>query len=115
MNGVVHLLDTTGCQTVFVFAGAGNDRVVMDRSAGSRWRGEFHGQDGDDVLVGGDLSDALFGGAGRDTLDGAGALDWIDGGDDADLIWLQRSLFDRLVPGFGSRLRSALSDQYRLI
>jgi Ca2+-binding RTX toxin-like protein len=112
MNGVVHLLDTTGCQTVFVFAGAGNDRVVMDRSAGSRWRGEFHGQDGDDVLVGGDLSDALFGGAGRDTLDGAGALDWIDGGDDADLIWLQRSLLDRLVPGIGGRMRSAFSDQF---
>ena len=68
LNGETQLYDYLDGETIFVFAGAGNDRVTMDASAGLRWRAEFYGEEGNDHLLGGATSDLLDGGAGLDVL-----------------------------------------------
>ncbi|WP_374569048.1 calcium-binding protein [Ideonella sp.] len=65
-----------------MYGGAGNDTLS---GAG----GSLHGDDGDDLLIGGTgyghhaVSNSLSGGAGQDTLQGGG---FMDGGDGDDLI-----------------------------
>src|SRR5439155_9690758 len=95
LNGVETASDLVNCQTITVFAGNGDDRVVMDPSAAQTWKAEFYGQDGDDILVGGDLNDLLdggkgndhlFGNAGDDTLIGGPGHDQLDGGSGNDQL-----------------------------
>jgi Ca2+-binding RTX toxin-like protein len=57
-----------GGETIFVLAGDGNDVVVLDDSARDWWTAEFHGEAGDDVLIGVNPADDLRGGPGDDTL-----------------------------------------------
>src|SRR5262249_54096842 len=59
-------------EVIVVLAGSGNDRVVMDDSAGLKWGAEFLGQDGDDLLIGNEQADYLSGGNGFNILVGAG-------------------------------------------
>ena len=81
-------------ETVVVYAGAGNDRVVMsDDGAGQHWNAEFHGEEGDDLLVGTNElfgrprgNDRLFGGPGDDTLQGNAGNDWLEGGPGRDVL-----------------------------
>ena len=72
---------------VFVFGGAGSDRLIIDSSArlpavllgggGNDW---LVGGPGDDVIDGGPGRDRLLGGDGDDLLDGGPASDHLDGG-----------------------------------
>src|SRR5262249_2455608 len=57
-------------ETIFVFAGAGNDVVVLNESAKGWWKAEFHGEEGNDILIGVNPDDDLRGGPGLDSLIG---------------------------------------------
>jgi Ca2+-binding RTX toxin-like protein len=86
LNGVETASDLLNCQTITVFAGKGDDRVVMDSSAAQNWKAEFHGEDGNDTLIGGDLNDLLDGGKGHDHLFGLAGDDTLIGGPGNDQI-----------------------------
>lgn len=82
ISTMVDVLGVTGI--LRAFAGSGNDTVdaspLQDQSA------EIHGEDGNDVIIGGLLADTLFGDAGNDTVSGGAGNDVINGGDDDDLL-----------------------------
>jgi Ca2+-binding RTX toxin-like protein len=86
LNGRTTAADLVNCQTITVFAGDGDDRVVMDASAAQTWKAEFYGQDGDDLLIGGDLNDLLDGGKGDDYLFGRAGDDTLIGGPGDDYL-----------------------------
>ena len=123
INGLGHVIATingrTSVQpyahgeTIIVFAGAGNDYVVLEDSAGENWQAVLHGgagndtlrgaqqndvlfgdsgddrlfgEKGDDILTGGDGDDRLFGGEDRDLLIGGRGRDWLFGFHDDDLL-----------------------------
>lgn len=93
MNGDVAVQDYVHGETIFVFAGDGNDVVRMLPSAADNWRAEFHGEAGDDVLVGGNLGDILDGGSGRNVLIGGRGADVLKAGD-GDLLVAGYTAFD---------------------
>lgn len=80
INGQTSVYGYANGETIFAFAGAGNDQVVMEESAGLRWRAEFHGEGGNDHLVGSLQNDKLDGGAGNDRLEGGAGNDILIGG-----------------------------------
>ncbi len=97
VNGVAHEMEYTpedDFETIVVHAGAGNDHVEMlDDAAAQHWNAEFHGEEGDDTLIGSrNLSDKrrgndrLFGGPGNDTLIGHSGNDWLEGGPGQDQL-----------------------------
>ena len=102
-------------ETIIVDAGAGNDYVVLEYSAGENWQAVFHGGTGDDTLRGAQRADILFGDAGDDRLFGEQGNDALSGGagddhlfagSDEDLLiggsgrdWLFGSLDDDLLLG----------------
>jgi PKD repeat protein len=76
-----------------VLAGAGNDRVTVDKNI--TLPGILLGGDGDDVLAGASGRDILIGGAGADRLNGGGDDDILIGGTtahDGNLLALGRIL-----------------------
>jgi Ca2+-binding RTX toxin-like protein len=86
MNGHMFVEDYADGETVFVFAGEGNDLVQMLPSAAAHWRAELHGEDGNDVLIGGAKDDLLDGGAGNDVLVGGAGASYLDGGDGRNVL-----------------------------
>jgi Ca2+-binding RTX toxin-like protein len=86
MNGHTSIEDYLQGETVFVFAGKGNDVVQMLPGATAHWRAELHGEDGNDVLFGGNRDDLLDGGSGNDVLVGGAGNSEIDGGDGRNLL-----------------------------
>ncbi len=94
-NGQVSKQFYRNGETVIVFAGDGDDRVVMESNASNPWVAEFHGGSGNDLLVGGksdDLlvgdegDDRLFGNQGNDVLVGSAGEDWLFGGQGLDIL-----------------------------
>jgi Ca2+-binding RTX toxin-like protein len=77
---------------LLLYGGNGNDRITA--SGGSDWWNDdpanlqagLYGDDGDDVLLGGELDDRLDGGAGNDCLIGNGGNDYLYGGEGADSV-----------------------------
>jgi Ca2+-binding RTX toxin-like protein len=88
-------------EVVVVFAGAGNDRVLMNGASSRRWKAAFFGDLGDDTLAGGELVDELHGGIGRDLLSGLGGDDFLSGGDGPDTL-RGGSGRDTLLGGLGN-------------
>lgn len=95
INGETSQVGYAQGETISVFAGAGNDLVVMEESAGLRWRADFHGESGNDRLIGsvsddhlsgGNGNDLLWGGAGNDVLVGAKGNDVLLGEKGDDLL-----------------------------
>ena len=86
MNGTRQEIDYADGEIIFVYAGAGNDRVVLEESGGKHWWAEFFGEAGNDVLIGGVKNDLLVGGNGRDVLIGGAGIDRLEGGKGND--WL---------------------------
>lgn len=97
INGDVHRVEYNPngtSQTIFVFAGDGNDRVEMTQEAAQHWNAEFHGEAGRDTLIGASDrfgairggNDRLFGGTGDDILQGAIGNDLLDGGSGSDVL-----------------------------
>ena len=97
INGDVHRVEYNPngtSQTIFVFAGDGNDRVEMTPEAAQHWNAEFHGEAGRDTLIGASDrfgairggNDRLFGGTGDDILQGGIGNDLLDGGSGSDVL-----------------------------
>ena len=78
-SNAVHC-DATADSLVKVQLGDGDDRATADGAVGVK----LSGDEGDDVLTGGDGADDLDGGTGDDTLRGNGGADDLDGGDGVD-------------------------------
>jgi RTX calcium-binding nonapeptide repeat (4 copies) len=72
--------------TIFVFAGNGDDIVTAGLVAGQHWTMEFHGENGNDTLRGGAKSDRLVGGRGNDEIEGLDGDDTLLGEAGADSI-----------------------------
>ncbi|MEL6510334.1 MAG: sulfatase-like hydrolase/transferase [Pseudomonadota bacterium] len=66
--------------SVELYAGAGDDIVNTEQWSGNR----IWGEDGNDILKGGNWSDRLDGGTGNDTLIGGRGTDFLKGGEGAD-------------------------------
>jgi Ca2+-binding RTX toxin-like protein len=66
-------------------ARAGDDVVEASGLAATAIQLSANGEEGNDVIIGGDGADTLTGGAGDDVLIGNGGLDIIDGGDGDDV------------------------------
>lgn len=86
INGKVLVTEFQNCQTIFVYAGAGNDQVIMEESGGAHWKARFFGEKGADFLMGGMADDVLDGGAGRDVLIGGAGNDVLIGGPGRDVL-----------------------------
>src|SRR5262249_32689784 len=86
MNGQTFSAPYLNGETVFVFAGPGDDAVILDDSAAVRWHAEFFGEQGDDHLVGSLRNDLLVGGPGDDTLEGGPGDDLLLGGPGDDRL-----------------------------
>lgn len=97
INGDAHRVEYNPngtSQTIFVFAGDGNDRVEVTQEAAQHWNAEFHGEAGRDTLIGASDrfgairggNDRLFGGTGDDILQGAIGNDLLDGGSGSDVL-----------------------------
>src|SRR5262249_9434946 len=103
INGQTFVAGYANGETIIVFAGAGDDQVFMDDSAGLKWSAEFFGESGNDhlvgngrndVLVGGDGADILEGQGGRDVLIGGAGADVLLGGDDEDVLIANATIYD---------------------
>jgi Ca2+-binding RTX toxin-like protein len=103
-NGQTTVADYQNGETVIVHAGAGDDTVAMDDSAGLKWQAAFFGEDGNDHLVGNAQNDILVGGNGNDVLEGAGGKDLLigglgtdrlRGGDGADILVGDATIYDQ--------------------
>lgn len=83
----------------------GNDFVVLPTMAAglTAWglQGGFHGGEGADTIVAGEVGVSEFGGGGSDDLRGGGGEDKLDGGTDADTISGAQGN-DSLVGGLGN-------------
>jgi Ca2+-binding RTX toxin-like protein len=86
MNSKTQVFNYINGETINVYVGAGNDHVEMDASAGTRWKAQFFGQEGNDRLIGGALDDLIDGGPGNDFLDGAGGDNVLIGGGGHDVL-----------------------------
>jgi len=86
INGKMSVQDYTSGETVFVFGGKGNDFIKMLPSNATHWKAEFHGEEGNDILWGGDLDDLLDGGDGNDLLYGGIGNDLLLGGAGNDIL-----------------------------
>jgi Ca2+-binding RTX toxin-like protein len=86
MNNKSQVFNYVNGETINVYAGAGNDHVTMDPSAGTHWIAQFFGQEGNDQLTGGAMNDLLDGGQGNDNLDGGGGDNVLIGGGGHDVL-----------------------------
>jgi Ca2+-binding RTX toxin-like protein len=84
INGKRFVNDYLNGETVIVYAGAGNDRVIMDDTAAFGWGAEFFGEGGNDYLIGNAQGDRLDGGKGNDRLVSLGGDDILIGGPGSD-------------------------------
>ena len=66
-----------------IYGGPGNDIIV-----GGSGLDNLFGEDGDDIIVGGDFGDTIYGGKGNDILVGEHGRDNIFGDEDNDVIYL---------------------------
>lgn len=76
-NGVATTFSTATIQRVRVFAGTGNDTVLLGKKFASR--ASIEGGAGKDHLGGGAGDDVIFGNAGDDVMAGNGGTDYLDG------------------------------------
>jgi Ca2+-binding RTX toxin-like protein len=86
MNNKLQVFNYRNGETINVFAGAGNDEVIMDPSAGQFWKARFFGENGNDRLIGGAMDDLLDGGPGNDVLDGGAGDNVLIGGGGHDVL-----------------------------
>jgi hypothetical protein len=86
VNGEVIRNEYEGGETVFVFAGAGNDFVTVDFNASLHWEVEIHGEEGNDRLIGGARNDLLDGGPDNDILEGGPGDNTLVGGPGHDIF-----------------------------
>lgn len=86
INGVESSVVYLNGETIRVFAGKGNDIVVMDESTAVTWSAQLYGEQGHDLLVGASRGDYLDGGEGRDTLLGQAGADTLIGGAGSDEV-----------------------------
>ena len=70
INRKTFVVNYRGGSTISVFGGKGNDEIIMEASAGMRWRAQLFGGEGNDHLVGSLNNDRLDGGLGNDHLEG---------------------------------------------
>ncbi|HLF92904.1 MAG TPA: SdrD B-like domain-containing protein, partial [Planctomycetota bacterium] len=99
---VIGNLSHTDVQSVWIDAGAGDDRV--DASAlkagvdltvlGGAGDDTVRGGHGDDLLLGGEGADLLIGGSGPDVLIGGAGADRLVGGPGDDLLIAGRTIYD---------------------
>lgn len=86
INGVESAVRYSNGQTIRVFAGKGNDVVVMDESTAVTWSSQLYGEAGNDTLIGASRGDLLDGGNGKDALLGLGGDDTLVGGKGDDAL-----------------------------
>jgi Ca2+-binding RTX toxin-like protein len=86
MNGRTSVEGYADGETVFVFAGKGNDIVQMLPTAAGHWNAELHGEDGNNILIGGNKDDLLDGGDGNDILVGGAGSNTLDGGGGSNVL-----------------------------
>ena len=104
--------DAIGYDPTQVFHGdGGNDYIVgqglNDLINGGRHNDYVAGGEGADMLFGDYGHDQVFGGAGNDILAGGFGLDFVDGGDGDDIIYSLEQ--DSLYPPFKIRSMAACS------
>ncbi|HEY8749863.1 MAG TPA: M10 family metallopeptidase C-terminal domain-containing protein, partial [Tepidisphaeraceae bacterium] len=87
LNGKTTTIPYSNGETVFVYAGKGNDRVRMDATGGAKWSAAFYGEKGNDTLIGSANDDLLNGGKGNDILIGGSGNDTLIGGPGHDLLF----------------------------
>ncbi len=73
-------------QDQVIFHGEAGDDTIVASGAASSAQITLNGQDGNDLVVGGNGTEFLFGEAGNDTLQGGSGRNIMDGGDGNDLI-----------------------------
>jgi Ca2+-binding RTX toxin-like protein len=87
--GLAAVVNITGAEAandrLTINALAGDDVVEASGLAAGAIQLTANGNDGNDVLIGGDGADVLTGGAGDDVLIGNGGIDILDGGDGDDV------------------------------
>jgi len=120
INGVESSVLFLNGETVRVYAGKGNDIVVMDESAAVTWSAQFYGEQGHDLLVGasrgdyldgGDGNDILMGRAGDDTLVGGAGRDELRGGSGADIVQAVGCGIDRIYVDFDDLVAKDKKDE----
>ena len=96
INRKTFVVNYRGGSTISVFGGKGNDEIIMEASAGMRWRAQLFGGEGNDHLVGSLNNDRLDGGLGNDHLEGGvgddvlidtDGMNVLNGGPGADQIF----------------------------
>lgn len=79
INGVETTHIYQAGETIFVFAGEGDDEVRTEILPGQGWwSAHYEGGSGNDTLLGSPANDTLLGGLGVDLLDGVGGNDLLD-------------------------------------
>ena len=94
-----------GLTKVVVHGSGGNDKLTMNAEVPLPCT--FYGDDGNDILRGGNYDDFLYGGNGDDTLYGSLGNDYLDGGNGSDTLYGQDGN-DTLVAGQGDTLSNKL-------
>jgi len=107
LNGVTttSLFSITGLTEVVIHGADGNDKLTMNAEVPLTV--SLYGDNGNDILRGGNYNDSLFGGAGNDTLYGSLGNDYLDGGNGFDILYGQDGN-DTLVAGSGDTLSNTL-------
>jgi len=102
-------IDIGTTERLLLNAGAGNDKILTAKGLAGLIKGEFNGDDGNDVIEGTDSPDRLNGGKGHDVIDSRDkAEDLLDCGPGLDLATVDRRDFLRncnLVIGGHLRVR----------
>ncbi len=83
-NGRKASFTASQVSSIRIFGGDGNDKIALKSSV---LAGEIDGDDGDDIITGGNLADTLTGGAGNDLIKGGNGSDRIDGGAGNDRLY----------------------------
>ncbi len=100
VNGQISIHDYLNGETVTVFGDNGNDVITLDSSAGLTWKARFHGEAGNDILIGSTKADILRGGEGDDDLFGGDGADALYGDAGNDVLRGQAGN-DQLFGGYG--------------
>jgi Ca2+-binding RTX toxin-like protein len=82
-----------------VTGGRGNDTLVHESNGGGNLGVNFHGDEGDDTLVGSDFKDSLSGDDGMDLIYGGRGADTLLGGSDSDVLITHEAEGGSLVDG----------------
>lgn len=107
LNGVTttSLFSITGLTGVTVHGADGNDKLTMNAEVPLPV--SLYGDNGNDILRGGNYNDSLFGGEGTDTLYGSLGDDTLDGGASTDTLFGQDGN-DTLIAGAGDTVPNTL-------